>query len=92
MELITRLPNDINIQIMDYLWGSRRDHQKYFSQVLDTLPVNILINLRATESCKYKNKIWDDIEDNLYCPCCGEKSLDFTYACNGWLCDFCSDW
>ena len=91
MDLVTNLPNDIKLKIMDHMWGTLPDYQRKFSSILSLLPEHILINLKATPYCKYKNKMWNDIGDNLYCPKCGEKSLFFAYACCGLLCDFCDN-
>jgi len=91
MEITSRLPNELNMVIMDYMWGTRKGYQLILGKVLSRLPTNVQLNLKATEYCKYKNKVWNDIEDNLYCPKCGEKSLHFTYVCLGRLCEYCNN-
>lgn len=88
MELISLLPKHINNRIKDYMWGSPEFYRKILGDVLDKLPSNILSNLRATEYCKYKNKLYE-IDENLYCHKCGEKTLWFPFACNGVVCDYC---
>ena len=71
------------------MWGTCESYKKLFNSVLNNLPSNAVNVLHPTKYCKYNNKIWIELEDNIYCPKCGDKSLFFAYACLGLLCDRC---
>ena len=88
---LVKLPQDITNQIWEYMWGSNQIYRVIFKKILGYLPNNPWLCLKATNTCHYKKKYWTDLEDNVYCHRCGEKSLDFAYACLGLDCDFCRE-
>ena len=91
--LINILPNELVLEISNYLWGSKEIYQPIFTKITKKIPEYPLNNLKAINNCHYKNKYWTNLEDNLYCHRCGEKTLDFTYVCLGRqvACDYCQD-
>jgi len=91
MNIIKKCPRDITSQIGEYIWGSRQIYSTKFTKILRDLPQSPLTVLNATDECRYKNKNWVELEDNVYCPACGEKSLWFAYSCIGISCDFCRE-
>ena len=70
---IKSLPTDIIEQIMVYLWGNKQIF-KIKLNISNVLPKYKQHNLRVLEMCKiYGVELY--IEDELYCPRCGEKTL-----------------
>ena len=92
-ELVSKLPDVLVTQISNYLWGSKEIYQKRLTKITKNIPTYPLLSLKAIKDCHYKNRVWIDLEDNLYCHGCGEKSLDFAYVCLGRnrCCDYCQD-
>ena len=77
---LVKLPQDITNQIWEYMWGSNQIYRITFKYKLNNLPDNPVLVLKVTENCHYKNRYWNNLEDNIYCHRCGEKSLFFIYA------------
>lgn len=78
---ITKLPYPMSDLIFDYLWGNNRDWKNKNIKVINEINVKFIqlgswywmldqINIQTRN-----NKQYEEIEDDLYCPCCGEKSL-----------------
>lgn len=89
--MLNKLPNEIIFYIKDYMWGHKSDYQKKLKMILENLPEPemVQINLTAIRKCYYKNKYWEELEDNLFCPRCGEKTLWFPFFLSGKLCEYC---
>jgi hypothetical protein len=81
--------------IASYLWGTPDTWKVHYNDVITHLPAytRTLMHLRATPHCHSRgdrrNLVEDDIEDNLYCEVCGEKTLWFPYLSTGDMCCLC---
>tara|TARA_B100002051_G_C16314646_1_gene429208 strand:- start:240 stop:563 length:324 start_codon:yes stop_codon:yes gene_type:complete len=90
------LPLNINIIIKDYLWGNINDWKIKFKNIINEY--NILLDhhikmydkvskysiVSRLEECKSQKRLNKeiDLEDNIYCPVCGEKTLFFPFMFN----------
>ncbi len=70
---LQNIPSEVIEHIKDYLWGNLISQQNQLNIVeqLETLPQQ---SLQVNSIC-YLNGIPKEIEDELYCPQCGEKTL-----------------
>ena len=73
MNIIDKLPYELSELIKEYMWGNIVSYKKRLN-IIQCLPVYKKITLRPNPFCKIKNTI-TEIEDELYCPRCGEKTL-----------------
>ncbi len=89
--ILNELPDELIVNVKDYMWGNKLEYQKKLKIILENLPEPEMVQkkLKAINKCHYKNKYWDELEDNLFCPRCGEKSLWFPFALSGKLCNYC---
>ena len=89
--LLNELPDELIVIIKDYIWGNTLQYQKKLNIILENLPEPEMVqnNLKPINKCYYKNKYWEELEDNLFCPRCGEKTLWFPFTFLGKLCDYC---
>jgi hypothetical protein len=83
MKGVDLLPFEIKQQIKVFMWGNSNIFKQKLKIVLESLPQNVQLNLAPIQTSYYKNTIWDDVEDNLFCHQCGEKTLYFPFHCNG---------
>ena len=67
------IPSEVIEHIKDYLWGNltSQQHQLNIVEKLDTYPQH---SLHVNSIC-YFNGILKEIEDEIYCPYCGEKTM-----------------
>ena len=89
MNLVDTFPSEIIQLLKDYMWGTHLDYRVKLRSILDDLPKNVQLNLSPIKYGYYKNSIWEDVDDNLFCPSCGEKTLWFPSYCNGNVCEYC---
>lgn len=73
MIIINELPCELIEMIKEYMWGNVVYYKKKLN-IVNTLPEYKRAILRTTLFCKIKNTM-NEIEDELYCPNCGEKTL-----------------
>jgi len=73
MIIINELPCELIEMIKEYMWGNVAYYKKELN-IVNTLPEYKKAILRTTLFCKINN-IMNEIEDELYCPNCGEKTL-----------------
>lgn len=75
MKLI-QLPDPLIILISDFLWGTNLDYKKKFQPILLDIKVPNRLNILKQINHQYRNnRFYEEIEDDLYCPGCGEKNL-----------------
>ena len=73
---LTKLPDTLIIHISDFLWGTNLDYKKKFQNILLDIKVPNRIEILNQINDQYRNnKTYEEIEDDLYCPRCGEKYL-----------------
>ena len=89
MNFIETIPNEIIQLIKDYMWGTNQSYKIKLREVLDNLPKNVQLSLSPIKKSYYKNRVWEELDDNLFCPNCGEKTLWFPLYCNGNVCEYC---
>ena len=67
------IPLEVIEHIKDYLWGNliSQQHQLNIVEQLDSFPQQ---SLKVNSIC-YFNGIPKEIEDESYCPYCGEKTM-----------------
>ena len=88
------LPENIVVDIQDWLWGRREDWRRRFAVILSQLQcrVRVVHDLRDVGSYWLMGSAVD-AEDCLYCERCGEKRLWFPFALSTdrlW-CDDCNE-
>ena len=80
------LSEDITFIIKSYLWGNTNDWYNIFKKSL--IEYNNIYNehniIYKLNICRWQRRlnIQSDIEDNFYCPVCGEKTLFFAFIYN----------
>ena len=70
---LQNIPSEVIEHIKDYLWGDLIS-QKYQLNILEQLNTYPQHSLQVNSIC-YFDGIPKEIEDELYCPYCGEKTL-----------------
>ena len=81
------LPPVIIDEIFNILWGSVSDFKTILQKSLKILPDSWILHLRDTKKMTIRGKIYTELDDNMYCPKCGEKFLfpfirDICWDCN----------
>jgi len=82
------LPVDIINIIKNYLWGHKEDWMRKFNIIIrdtnDTFKPSIDNIIYKLNICNWQKRLNIDtnIEDNFYCPVCGEKNLFFAFTGN----------
>ena len=87
MNLIN-LPEPLISLISDFLWGTNLDYKKKFQTILLDIKVPARLDILNQINYQHRNNVfYEEIEDDLYCPGCGEKNLfPFTrFTC--WDCE-----
>ena len=70
---LDNIPLEIIEHIKDYLWGNVIS-QQYQLDIVKQLDTNPQQSLNVNSIC-YFNGVVKEIEDEVYCPDCGEKSM-----------------
>lgn len=70
---LKKLPYEITENIKIYMWGNKDIYKKKLD-IVHNLPKYKHHNLKVTDYCLIRN-VYTEIEDELYCPKCGEKTL-----------------
>ena len=82
MILYQKLPIDIIIIIENILKGSIQFYRKKFNIIIKNFQKYPQNKLKSINIQKLDNKIIDDLEDNVFCYYCGEKTLWFPFLLN----------
>ena len=81
------LPKHIISLIKDFIWGNKKDWIKKYNIFLTQtfIPFNPKCRyIYMLNPCLYQRRDLKetDIEENFYCPVCGEKTLYFPFLFN----------
>ena len=81
--MVEYLPDNIIYIVKNYMWGDKIDWINEFNKSINRYSGQYedeaLYKLKVCKWQKRSNNI-EYIEDNLYCPVCGEKTLDFALS------------
>ena len=86
----TILPLELVYLIDELLRGSRRLYQEQFSRIVSKISLYPQSKLNPVKTQFINNTIMVEIEDNVFCHKCGEKTLWFPFMLNNnYYCDNC---
>ena len=89
---LSKLPFPLGLYVFDFVWGSPIIYKQKL-KIVDTLPKDRfwLGNwiLKSPIFC-HRNGILYEVEDDLYCPKCGEKTVfpftrEICWDCEEWI-------
>ena len=69
------LPQSVTDHIFNILWGENNDFKIILKKSLAILPKYWTLHLKSVNKININGKLFIALEDNLYCPICGEKFL-----------------
>lgn len=73
-EIVLNLPTCLQYQIYDFMWGNLEIYRSKMNNCLNCLVDSS--SLFPVNDKKINGKNYTEMEDNLYCPECGEKTRD----------------
>lgn len=82
-----KLPDEIVIQLNDYLWGTTNDWKRKLD-IHNQLPADKWLFLSDVPYYRSYSNLMES-EDCLYCSCCGEKTLFFALSFYRNCCEEC---
>ena len=81
MMAVRTLPLEIQEHIRVHVWGSIELTKRKFKDVLNALSNREAVHcLRSVDSYKSYAHQWEETEDNVFCPRCGEKTVFFAFV------------